>query len=100
MNFFEEVEMHHAQKQKEKKAPISQLNFNAGLLIGFVSVLVLMCLVGFTGSSFTFGNEKSFEATLLQLDSIQIQQNKRIIELLEVNTKRDTTIVHVIAPAF
>lgn len=99
MNFFEEVEM-HAQKQKEKKTSTNRFSFNAGLLTGSISVLVIMCLVGFTSSSFSFGNEKSFETTLLQLDSIQIQQNRRIIELLEVNTKRDTTIVHVIAPGF
>lgn len=95
LNFFEEV---HSKEQKRKKSswlPHS-LNFKHGLIIGACCVLGIF-LIG----SFRNGNqhERSKEMLALHLDSIQIQQNDRMIELLELHSKRDTTIIHIVSPA-
>lgn len=94
LNFFEEV--HLKEKAVNKKtAGNYPLNFKTGMLIGGASIVVILAIVSFQNSSKTY----NFEDAALHLDSIQIQQNNRIIELLETRLHRDTTIVHVIAPA-
>jgi len=93
LNFFEEVFLR--ENSASKKAPrVYPLNFKTGMLIGGTSIILILCIVGFQNS----GNSYSFEEATLHLDSIQIQQNNRIIELLEAGAVRDTTIVHIVAP--
>ena len=94
MNFFEEVDQTY--RTSSLKKTTSRLTFKTGLLTGALSVLVMMMIVGFQN----FGKEESFETTSLKLDSIQISQNNRMIQLLEKHAQRDTTIVHIVAPAF
>lgn len=92
LNFFEEV--HLRENAANMKSARFSLNFKTGMLIGSVSVVLVLGIVSFQNS----GNSYNFEDVALHLDSIQIQQNNRIIELLETRLQRDTTIVHVIAP--
>jgi hypothetical protein len=94
LNFFEEVHLKGDSTEK-KTAGSNALNFKKGLLIGGVSIVVILGIVSFQNSD----NGYNYEDVALHLDSIQIQQNNRIIELLETVHERDTTIVHVIAPA-
>ena len=94
LNFFEEV--HLRENSSSKKATlVYPLNFKTGMLIGGVSIIFILGIVSFQNSN----NSYSFEDTSLHLDSIQIQQNNRIIELLEAGSVRDTTIVHIVAPS-
>lgn len=95
MSFFEEVHLREGSAEK-KSSRTSPLNFKTGLLAGALSVIAILLVVSFQSSS----KDSSFETLALHLDSIQIQQNARMIQLLETNTKRDTTIVHIIAPDF
>ena len=94
MNFFEEVHLKE-QALSKKIVPASKLNFKTGLFAGALSVLAILVVVSFQTSS----KDNSLETLALRLDSIQIQQNDRMIHLLETNTKRDTTIIHIVAPA-
>lgn len=94
LKFFEEVHLRESSASK-KTARVFPLNFKAGMLIGGISILLILAIVSFQNS----GNSHSFEETSLHLDSIQVQQNNRMIELLETRLERDTTIVHIIAPA-
>ncbi|ABG57911.1 hypothetical protein [Cytophaga hutchinsonii] len=94
MNFFEEVHLKE-QASVKKEALNSRFNFKTGLLIGALSVVAILLVVSFQTSS----KDSSFEAMSLHLDSVQVEQNDRMIHLLETNTKRDTTIIHVVAPA-
>ena len=94
MNFFEEVHSRGGSAAK-KAVRISPLNFKTGLLTGALLIVVTFVVVSFQSG----GKESNFEALALHLDSIQIQQNARMIELLEMHPKRDTTIVHIIGPA-
>lgn len=94
MNFFEEVHLRESSAGK-KAARVFPLNFKTGMLIGGASIVLILGIVGFQNSNKTY----SFEETSLHLDSVQIQQNNRMIELLETRLKRDTTIVHIIAPS-
>lgn len=95
MNFFEEVHFRGEVPQK-KNAKAYSLNFKTGLLVGALSIVAILVVVSFQKSS---KEDSSFETLALHLDSIQIQQNARMIQLLEVSSKRDTTIVHIVAPA-
>jgi hypothetical protein len=92
LNFFEEV--HLRENAANRKSARFSFNFKTGMLIGSSSVVLILGIVSFQNS----GNSYNFEDVALHLDSIQIQQNNRIIELLETRLQRDTTIVHVIAP--
>ena len=94
LNFFEEVHLRESSAGK-KAARVFPLNFKTGIVLGSVSVVLILGIVSFQNS----GNSYSFEDATLHLDSIQIQQNNRIIELLEKRQVRDTTIVHIVAPA-
>ncbi|WP_018344191.1 hypothetical protein [Cytophaga aurantiaca] len=93
LNFFEEVHL-KGDSTKKKTVSSNASNFKKGILIGGASIVVILAIVSFQNSE----NFYSYEDAALHLDSIQIQQNNRIIELLETRTQRDTTIVHVIAP--
>lgn len=94
LNFFEEI--HLKENSAGKKAPrVFPLNFKTGILIGGVAIVLILTIAGFQSSSKAY----NFEEAALHLDSVQIQQNNRIIELLETRLHRDTTIVHVVAPA-
>lgn len=93
LNFFEEVHLRESSASK-KAARVFPLNFKTGMLIGGISIIGILGIVGFQNN----GNSNSFEETSLHLDSIQVQQNNRIIELLEAGSVRDTTIVHIVAP--
>jgi hypothetical protein len=95
MSFFEEVHLRETAAEK-KVSRSNPFNFKTGLLAGALSVVAILLVVSFQSSS----KESSFETLALHLDSIQIQQNARMIQLLEKNTKRDTTIVHIITPDF
>jgi hypothetical protein len=95
-NFFEEI---HAREQKSKKRSWMRqsFTFKHGLAIG------ALCMIGILiiGSFRTVNPlQDPIEMLSLHLDSIQIQQNDRIIELLELDSKRDTTIIHIVSPAF
>lgn len=94
LNFFEEVHLRESSASK-KAVRVFPLNFKTGMLIGGASIVLILGIVSFQNS----GNAYSYEDAALHLDSIQIQQNYRIIELLETRQVRDTTIVHIIAPA-
>jgi len=94
MNFFEEVHLRSNSSEK-KTARAYSLNFKTGLLVGALSIVAILVVVSFQTSS----RDASFETLALHLDSIQIQQNDRMIELLEAGSQRDTTIVHIVAPA-
>lgn len=94
MNFFEEVHLkEQALSNNEKRS--SRLNFKIGLLIGAVCVIAIVFAVSFQTSS----KDSNFEVLSLHLDSVQIHQNQRMIQLLEIHAQRDTTIVHIVAPA-
>lgn len=93
MNFFEEVHLRTSAAKKSRWG--YPLNFKIGILIGSVSIILILAIVSFQHN----GNAHSFEETALRLDSIQIRQNDRMIELLETRLQRDTTILHVVAPA-
>ncbi|HSY62816.1 MAG TPA: hypothetical protein VK796_13120 [Cytophaga sp.] len=94
LNFFEELHLKGDSTEK-KTASSNALNFKKGLLIGGASIVIILGIVSFQNSS----NGYNYEDAALHLDSIQIQQNNRIIELLEAAHERDTIIVHVSAPA-
>lgn len=93
LNFFEEVHLREGAAEK-KVSRSNPFNFKMGLLAGAFSAMAILLVVSFQGSS----KDAGFESLALHLDSIQIQQNARMIQLLEINGKRDTTIVHIIAP--
>lgn len=93
LNFFEEVHLRENSTSKKSRR-VYPLNFKTGMLIGGVSILLILGIVSFQSN----GNSYNYEDAALHLDSIQIQQNNRIIELLETRLDRDTTIVHIIAP--
>ena len=93
LNFFEEVGQREI-PAGNKTAKVYPRNFKKGILIGGASIALILGIVGFQSNS----NAYSYEDLALHLDSIQIQQNDRIIQLLETRTIRDTTIVHIIAP--
>lgn len=95
-NFFEEI---HAREQKSKKRSWMRqsFTFKHGLAIGALCMIGILIIGSFRAVNPLQG---SIEMLSLHLDSIQIQQNERIIQLLEVSSKRDTTIIHIVAPAF
>ena len=95
MNFFEEIHLRGDSTRKKNTRTYSP-NFKTGLLVGALSIVAILVVVSFQNSS---KEDPSFETLALHLDSIQIQQNARMIQLLEVSSKRDTTIVHIVAPA-
>lgn len=95
INFFEEVHLRGDASGKKVTRASSSLNFKTGLLVGALSIVAILVVVSFQSGS----KDSNFESLALHLDSIQIQQNARMIELLEVGSKRDTTIVHIVAPA-
>ncbi|WP_299254399.1 hypothetical protein [uncultured Cytophaga sp.] len=95
-NFFEEI---HAREQKSKKRSWMRqsFTFKHGLAIGALCMIGILIIGSFRAVN---PLQDSIEMLSLHLDSIQIQQNERIIQLLEVSSKRDTTIIHIVAPAF
>lgn len=93
LNFFEEVHVRGNSTGKRERR-VYPLNFKTGILIGVVSIILILGIVSFQNN----GNSYNYEDAAIHLDSIQIQQNNRIIELLEAGSVRDTTIVHIVAP--
>jgi hypothetical protein len=100
LNFFEELDLNEKTKrqiipQRTSLLSVVKMNFKTGILVGVFSTILLVSMFGFT----SFKTENNFEVVALQLDSIQISQNDRIIKLLENKEKGDTIIVHIVAPS-
>ncbi len=100
LNFFEELDLNEktinvTKAKRTLMSSFSKVNFKTGLFVGAFSTIVIVSMFGFT----SFKTEKNFEVVALQLDSIQISQNDRIIKLLEQEPRRDTVIVHIVAPS-
>jgi len=94
-NFFEEI---HAKEQKRKNLSWMRqsFTFKHGLAIGALCMIGILIIGSFRNVQQL---HDPIQMLSLHLDSIQIQQNDRIIKLLELHSKRDTTIIHIVSPA-